>query len=168
MIEPSLTAMIPQQGVHGMDRKRSESSMSRDMDKGHAEIPLDLRPGASLPRRSFMKGIGAAGLALSTGAVVNDTLHAEEKSGALTTGDAAILRFLAAAELIETDLWQQYAELGGSQTNEPPMITGLTGGNAAYIKALSNLDGDMDTYIHDNTEDEFSHAAFINAYLKSK
>lgn len=151
-----------------MDPKRSDFSMSRDMDKSHAEIPLDLRPGASLPRRSFMKGIGAAGLALSTGAVVNDTLHAEEKSGALTTGDAAILRFLAAAELIETDLWQQYAELGGSQTNEPPMITGLTGGNAAYIKALSNLDGDMDTYIHDNAEDEFSHAAFINAYLKSK
>ncbi len=54
------------------------------------------------------------------------------------------------------------------QKNEPPLLTGMIGGNAAYTKALSNLDGDMDTYIHDNTEDEFSHAAFINAYLKSK
>jgi hypothetical protein len=121
-----------------------------------------------LRRRKFLKGVGAAGIALSTGALMNPTLEAEESSGSLPPGDAAILRFLAAAELIETDLWQQYAELGGLQTNEPPMVTGLTGGNPAYTLALSNLDSDMDTYIHDNTEDEFSHAAFINAYLASK
>jgi hypothetical protein len=121
-----------------------------------------------LRRRKFLKGVGAAGIALSTGALMNPTLEAEESSGTLPPGDAAILRFLAAAELIETDLWQQYAELGGLQTNEPPMVTGLTGGNPAYTLALSNLDSDMDTYIHDNTEDEFSHAAFINAYLASK
>ena len=151
-----------------MDRKMSEFSTSRDMDDTQVETSLDLRPGASLPRRSFMKGIGAAGLALSAGAVVNEPLRGEERSGSLTRGDAAILRFLAAAELIETDLWQQYAELGSGQANELPMVTGLTSGNAAYIRALSNLDGDMDIYIHDNTEDEFSHAAFINAYLKSK
>ena len=99
---------------------------------------------------------------------MSSALDAEESSGSLPPGDAAILRFLAAAEIIESDLWQQYAELGGLQTNEPPLLTGMIGGNAAYTKALSNLDGDMDTYIHDNTEDEFSHAAFINAYLKSK
>ena len=151
-----------------MDSKTSKSSMSCDMDKTQGQTPLDLQAGGPLRRRSFLTGIGAAGLALSTGALLNDPLHAEERSGALTRGDAAILRFLAAAELIETDLWQQYAELGGTPTNEPPMITGLTSGNAAYTKALSNLDGDMATYIHDNTEDEFSHAAFINAYLKSK
>jgi hypothetical protein len=121
-----------------------------------------------LRRRKFLKGVGAAGIALSTGALMNPTLKAEESSGTLPPGDAAILRFLAAAELIETDLWQQYAELGGLQTNEPPMVTGLTGGNPAYTLALSNLDSDMATYIHDNTEDEFSHAAFINAYLASK
>ena len=27
------------------------------------------------------------------------------------------------------------------------------------------LDGDMDQYVHDNTEDEFTHQSFINAYL---
>jgi hypothetical protein len=75
----------------------------------------------------------------------------------LSKGDAALLRFAAAAELIEADLWQQYNELGGVQ-----------GGNPAYIAALSNLDGDMPQYIADNTDDELSHAAFLNAYLISK
>jgi hypothetical protein len=35
-------------------------------------------------------------------------------------------------------------------------------------KDCENLDEDMPQYIHDNTDDEISHAAFINAYLKSK
>lgn len=123
----------------------------------------------AVKRRSFIKGIGIASAALSTGALLgNFKLEAEEDSGSLEPGDAAILRFLAAAEIIETDLWQQYAELGGDQTNEAPQITGLTGGNAAYIRALQNLDGDMPQYIHDNTEDEFSHQDFINSYLISK
>jgi hypothetical protein len=119
-------------------------------------------------RRSFLKGVGAAGIGLTASALLGNQAVAEEKSGSLSAGDAAILRFLAAAEIIESDLWQQYAELGGEQTNEPPLLTGLIGGNAPYTQALSILDGDMATYIHDNTEDEFSHAAFINAYLKSK
>ena len=151
-----------------MDSQKSQSSamqIAEDMQETRAP---ELPGAGPVRRRTFLRGIGAAGIALSAGALVSDTVHAEEKSGSLTPGDAAILRFLAAAELIETDLWQQYAELGGLQTNEPPQITGLTTGNAAYTKALSNLDGDMATYIHDNTEDEFSHAAFINAYLKSK
>ncbi|HEX3436713.1 MAG TPA: ferritin-like domain-containing protein [Pseudacidobacterium sp.] len=123
----------------------------------------------AVQRRNFLKGIGVASAAISTGALLgNVKLEAEERSGRLEAGDAAILRFLAAAEIIESDLWQQYAELGGNQTNEPPLITGLTGGNAAYTRALSNLDGDMAQYIHDNTEDEFSHAAFINEFLASK
>ena len=75
----------------------------------------------------------------------------------LTKGDVAILRFLAAAEIIETDLWEQYEELGGAN-----------GGNPSYIAALENLDGDMPQYISDNTDDERSHAAFLNAYLESK
>ena len=36
------------------------------------------------------------------------------------------------------------------------------------MAALSNLDGDMPQYISDNTDDEISHAAFLNAYLISK
>ena len=67
-------------------------------------------------RRSFLRKSALAAGAATVGAVVlGRSLPAvgEEKSGSLPSGDAAILRFLAAAEIIESDLWQQYAELGG-------------------------------------------------------
>lgn len=110
-------------------------------------------------RRSFLKGLGIAGATLSAGALLGAEASAQgaRSTGKLSKGDAALLRFAAAAELIEADLWQQYNELGGVQ-----------GGNPAYIAALSNLDGDMAQYIADNTDDELSHAAFLNAYLISK
>ncbi len=112
-------------------------------------------------RRSFLRGglaVGGAG-ALSVGL----GLPALAKAGRanLTRGDVAILRFLSAAEIIETDLWQQYNELGGVQDSEVPGGSG----SAPYAKALQNLDADMSQYIHDNTEDEMSHFTFINAYL---
>lgn len=88
----------------------------------------------------------------------------EERGGRLRRGDAAILRFLAAAEIIESDLWLLYNELGGVQDDEVPGGSG----NAAYTAALSKLDDDMPQYIHDNTDDEFSHWHFINAYLESR
>jgi hypothetical protein len=158
----------PIQECKNMDSKSIETSLSADVQDAHTPTAPELSARGPLRRRAFLRGAGGAALALSTGALLSDNLQAEERSGNLTPGDAAILRFLAAAEIIEADLWQQYAELGGTQNNEPPLITGLIGGNPAYTRALSNLDGDMDTYIHDNTEDEFSHAGFINAYLKSK
>jgi hypothetical protein len=110
-------------------------------------------------RRSFLKGLGIAGAALSAGAMLGTEGNAQStrSTGKLSKGDAALLRFAAAVELIEADLWQQYNELGGVQ-----------GGNPAYIAALSNLDGDMPQYVADNTDDELSHAAFLNAYLISK
>ena len=106
-------------------------------------------------RRAFLKGVGLAGVAaLPGGAVFAGAAGAAP--GALSAGDAAILRLLAAAELIESDLWSQYNELGGAN-----------GGNPAYIAALQNLDGDMPQYISDNTDDEISHALFLNAYLQA-
>jgi Ferritin-like domain len=107
-------------------------------------------------RRSFLKGVGLAGAAAVPGAGLLAG-NAFAQSGSLSSGDAAILRLLAAIELIESDLWTQYNELGG-----------VNGGNAAYMAALSNLDADMPQYIADNTDDELSHAAFLNAYLQSK
>src|SRR4029079_18345070 len=80
-----------------------------------------------------------------------------------TRGDAAILRFLAAAEILETDMWEQYNELAGIQDGEVPGGSG----NPAYSEAVAVLDEDMAQYIHDNTEDEISHFTFINAYLKA-
>jgi hypothetical protein len=88
----------------------------------------------------------------------------EEDTTNLTSGEVAILRFLAAIELIETDLWQQYNELGGIVDPEVPGGTVIP----AYATALSQLDGDMSQYIHDNTEDEISHETFLNAFLASK
>jgi hypothetical protein len=113
-------------------------------------------PDHTVARRSFLKGVGVTGAAALSGSALF-TGEALAKSGGISHGDAAILRFLAAAELIETDLWEQYAELGGAK-----------GGNPAYQAALTNIDSDMPTYIDLNTQDEQSHAAFLNAYLKSK
>ena len=113
-------------------------------------------------RRSFLKqGLGAAaigaGALASTGSALAQS-PATSSSGRLSRGDVAILKFVAAAELIETDLWQQYTELGG--------VT--KGVQTPYQKAFQNLDGDGSQYIASNTLDEASHAAFLNAYLISK
>jgi hypothetical protein len=110
-------------------------------------------------RRSFLRGVGVAGAA----ALPAGKLFAQQNNG-LNRGDAALLRFAAAIEFIEADLWQQYNELGGQvDHNDNP-----NPGNPAYIAALQNLDGDMPQYISDNTDDEISHRDFLNAYLKSK
>src|SRR5579862_6661348 len=126
-------------------------------------------------RREFLKtGVLAAGAAtVAGGSFLSGALPAfgaQRSSGSLSRGDAAILRFLSALEQIEADLWQQYTELGGVQTTEMEQIIGhkLAGGNAPYTNALNQLDGDMAQYIHDNTEDEFSHHRWLNDYLKSK
>ena len=117
-------------------------------------------------RRSFLRTGAIAGTALVAGAtaMAQQVAAASASTASLTNGDIAILRFLSAVEQIESDLWQQYAELGGVQDSEIPGLP--TGGNTPYTKALNNLDADMAQYIHDNTEDEFSHHAFLNAYLQ--
>jgi hypothetical protein len=115
-------------------------------------------------RRSFLKGgILAGGAAATIGAGLfgrETSAYGEDndEDAGLTRGDVAILRFLAAAELIESDLWVQYAELGG--------VTDGTQNN--YQLAFQFLDGDGSQYITSNALDEISHAAFLNAYLESK
>ena len=114
-------------------------------------------------RRKLLKGGMLAGGAAVVGAgLLNGGTSAlgqeaaDPGNGSLSNSDVAILRFLTAAELIEADLWQQYAELGGVSASNP------------YQAALSNLDGDAQQYISSNTTDEISHATFLNAYLASK
>ena len=122
-------------------------------------------PPRTLPRRSFLRRIGLGAVALAPGAaLLNSASKAFGDDPGITTGDAAMLRFAAAAEILETDFWVQYNELGGIPDFEVPGGTG----NPAYTEALKMLDEDMDVYIHDNTEDEFSHFTFLNAYLVSK
>jgi len=116
-------------------------------------------------RRAFLKrGTMAAGAATVGAGLLahNSSVFA---SGGLTPNDAALLRFAAAAEILETDFWVQYNELGGvPNTSEVPGGTG----NPLYTAAIQVLDGDMPQYIHDNTDDEFTHQNFLNAYLVSK
>jgi hypothetical protein len=120
----------------------------------------------SVNRRSFVKsGLLASGAAVGAGFLTNSTQARAQEHGPLLPGDAAILRFLAAAELIESDLWTQYAELGGIGSNPPIEIDPSQQLNNYQI-ALSNLDPDGPQYIASNTLDEVSHATFINAYLK--
>ncbi len=114
-------------------------------------------------RRSFLKkGVAAAGAATVGAAMFSGRAQAfeEERSGRLDRGDAAILRFLAAAEILETDLWQQYNELAGVDVTSGPAFL--------YSTGLQQLDEDMPQYISDNTDDELTHEQFINAYLESK
>jgi hypothetical protein len=124
-----------------------------------------------IDRRSFvMNGLSAAGIAtagvglLANGSSLLAKEGPEEHSGRLTRGDAALLRFAAAAEILETDFWVQYNELCGIPDSEVPGGTG----NPAFTAALSVLDADMAQYVHDNTDDEFTHQNFLNAYLTSK
>jgi hypothetical protein len=123
---------------------------------------------AATNRRSFLKnGLATAagvGLLANNSFAQADDDEKGEHSGRLTFGDAAMLRFAAAAEIIETDFWVQYNELCGVQDREEPSGTG----NPAFTEALAFLDEDMAQYVHDNTDDEFTHWHFLNAYLASK
>ncbi len=123
----------------------------------------------SVNRRSFMKsGLLAGGAAtIGAGLLANGKPARAQEQGRLTDGDAAILRFVAAAELIESDLWTQYAELGGIGNNGPIEVNPNQQLNNYQI-ALSNLDSDGPQYITSNTLDEVSHATFLNAYLESR
>ena len=96
-------------------------------------------------RRAFLAGAGAAALGVDLLADASPAVA----SGGLTPGDAALLRFAAAAEILETDFWQQYNELGGIQDSEVPGGSG----SPLYTAALEVLDSDMAQYVHDNTED---------------
>jgi hypothetical protein len=120
------------------------------------ELPQPRR----LARRSFLRNLGmGAALLVPGAALLGNASKALAANGRqrLNAGDVAILQLLAAAELIEADLWQQYKELGGVDAPD-----------SGYKEGLVILDGDQPQYISDNTDDELSHAAFLNAYLRSK
>ena len=104
---------------------------------------------------------------MGAGLLTNGTLARAQEGGSLGAGDVAILQFLAAAELIESDLWTQYAERGGIGNN-PPIEVDPNQPLNNYQIALSNLDSDGPQYITSNTLDEVSHATFLNAYLESR
>jgi len=126
-------------------------------------------PQRKVPRRTFLCRMGLGAVALAPGAALFNSASrafAQEDASVtgITAGDAALLRFPAALEILEADFWIQYNELGGVQDSEVPGGSG----NEAYTEALEVLDEDMAVYIHDNTDDEITHHQFLNAYLVSK
>ena len=146
--------------MNGTTENNSDTSQNGQAENAEATVKSSK---SGISRRSFLGKSLAVG-AGTIGAGLLPGIRTATASGGLTSGDAALLRFAAAAEIIETDFWVQYNELGGIPDNEVPGGTG----NPTYTRALKVLDGDMDQYIHDNTEDEHSHFRFLNAYLVSK
>src|SRR6476661_5223652 len=145
-------------------RSSTQSPMDCKPD-GAIEVPAEVEQ-RGFSRRAFLASGAAVGVGAGLGPFGSavSALADKPSSSKLGKGDAAILRFLAAAEILETDLWQQYNELGGIQDSEVPGGSG----SKPYVEALEVLDGDMPQYIHDNTEDEFTHFTFLNAYLESR
>lgn len=104
-------------------------------------------------RRGVLKAGALAGATLGLGSLITDDRAYAAGKTTITAGDIAILQFLLVAEAVETDLWEQYAEL---VTN-----------NRAFNAALSQTDGSLAQYAIDTERDERSHATFIRAYLTS-
>src|SRR5262249_19817123 len=127
--------------------------MASVIDKGKARSP-----GTSTSRRSFIKqGIaaGAVGVGYSLFADAPSVL-AQTPPGTLSAGDAALLRFAAAAEILESDFWVQYNELGGVQDSE---VSGGTG-NPTYTTNLHGHDARFSRYIPCNTAHKITHLLF--------
>lgn len=119
----------------------------------------------SINRRSFVRGgLTIAGATTMGAGLLTHSSPLLAQGVPISTGDAALLRFAAAVETLETDFWVQYNELGGIPDPEVPGGTG----NKFYTAALMNLDEDFPQYVHDNTDDEITHFTFLNAYLMSK
>src|SRR5436189_3597302 len=135
----------------------------KTMDLNNKQISNGSSPSRVLGRRAFLGRMAAGAALLAPGAALMAAGKAKGRPN-LDKGDAALLRFAAAAEILETDFWVQYNELAGIQDSEEPSGTG----NQPYRDAVAQLDEDMDQYIHDNTEDERTHFTVLNAYLVSK
>ena len=104
-------------------------------------------------RRSFLQRaglLGAAAVPFAGLMATAGTARANNAAG-VPASDVAILKFLAAAELLECDLWQQYCELATE--------------NKRFRKALERIDDSLPDYVCGDYEDECSHANLINAFL---
>src|SRR4029077_12702070 len=93
-----------------MQSKIGQSNDAKEMIESSAVTPTALPP-KRLARRSFLRNLGmGAALLVPGAALLSGSSKALAANGRqrLRRGDVAILQLLAAAELIEADLWQQY------------------------------------------------------------
>ena len=104
----------------------------------------------NVSRRSFGRGVIGA-LAVSGLGIMDARSAIAEVKPNLSEGDVAVLQFLAAAELVEADLWGQYSELASN--------------NSSFRRALSRIKDTLPDYVNGDFADETSHANFINAFL---
>src|SRR5262249_22582212 len=147
--------------------KTMNNSTTNDSGKSETHPPLDNMKGrvksrkGSISRRSFLETSLAVGAGTIGVGLLGGSRTARASRGGLTPGDAALLRFPAALEILEADFWIQYNELAGVQDGEVSGGSGIP----VYTKALEQLDSDMAVYVHDNTDDEITHHQFLNAYL---
>jgi len=139
--------------------KRDYSSPSNGYEATDTNKETNTSEDQPTSRRSLLRGaaFAGAGLGLAGLAGVPSVAHSVPSLAAtspgppITPGDVDILRFLAAAEFLEGDLWDQYWELAA--------------GNAAYGKALNNIENELVTYTCDVAAYERTHSEFINAFL---
>ena len=146
--------------IHSMKSESKAIASDQRESAKSSNFSQELPQPRRLARRSFLRNLGMGAALLAPGAALLDNASkalAANGRQRLNAGDVAILQLLAAAELIEADLWQQYKELGGVDAPD-----------SGYKEGLVILDGDQPQYISDNTDDELSHASFLNAYLASK
>ncbi len=81
-----------------MARENFPATLSSSTDVASTGKETDSQLQRGFDRRSLLKGLGVVGVAVSAGSLLApEEAHA---SGGLTHGDAAILRFLAAAEIL--------------------------------------------------------------------
>jgi hypothetical protein len=110
---------------------------------------------SNVDRRSFLKRSSLLGMALLPTAAFLSTAKSARavlsNDTTLSNGDVAILQFLRAAELVEADLWGQYAELAVN--------------NSTFRAALQIIDPALPYYIVGDHNDEQSHADLITAFL---
>jgi Ferritin-like domain len=162
---PGLGARAPKRR-EGLSIMESNNATTAHSERGDTNGVVHPNQPIANQRRGFLKAFGVAGAALSAGALFSSAGPAEA-AGGVTPGDIHILRLLAAAELIETDLWEQYAELGGLTPGQLPVESDPSFKPMnSYQAAFMNLDPDGPQYISSNTGDERSHATFLNAYLE--
>jgi hypothetical protein len=156
---------VPRDGL-GYDEDKITAPNGCQSQKGKI-MTYDGQPAKHAPsRRAFLRtGLAVGAGTIGAGLLANGSpAFAHAGSSKPTRGDVDILRFLAAVEILESDLWAQYNEFGGIQDGPGGEVPGGSG-SAAYTTAIQVLDADMSQYIHDNTDDEFSHMRFLNAFL---
>jgi hypothetical protein len=145
----------------------TKESLVSTVSSETTESPSEFKSKTGMKRRSFLKGMSMAGASLTGGSLLAAASTTTQAASKISLGDVALLRFVAAAELIETDMWQQYAELGGLTPGQLPVETAPFKPMNSYQAAFMNLDPDGPQYISSNTNDELTHAEFLNAYLIS-